>query len=205
MGQVDLSRIESSTDLPKFVSPGISIKESGDGFVYNRPRTPNLLIISGKRSGKDTMVEILNKEFGLKYTASSQACADIFIYDDLKEKYGYQTPEECFEDRVNHRAEWYNMICDYNKDDKARLAKEILKETNCYVGMRDRDEITECLKQKVFDLVIWVDASERVEPESSDSFNIDKSCADIVIDNNGTEQEFYERVMRLGKILFNSL
>lgn len=162
---------------------------------------PRLNIVGHKRHGKDTLAELLGEKFGLKFKSSSQACADIFIYDVLKEKYGYQTPEECFEDRMNHRQEWYEMICDYNKDDRARLAKEILKTTDCYVGMRDRDEITECLNQELFDIVIWVDASERLPLEGNESFNIDKSCADIVIENNGTYEEFVDKVNRLGKVL----
>ena len=162
---------------------------------------PTLLVISGMRSGKDTFGEIMASEFGLKYTSSSQASAEIFIFDELKNKYGYETSEQCFEDRVNHRQEWYELICDYNKDDRARLAKGILEHSDCYVGMRDRDEITECIKQGLFDLIIWVDASERLEEEGKESFNIDKTCADISIDNNGTYQEFKTKVSRLGKII----
>jgi len=165
---------------------------------------PRLLIIGAARWGKDSLAELLRDNFGLKFASSSQACADIFIYDELKGKYGYSTPEECFEDRVNHRQEWYEMICDYNKDDKARLAKDILDRADCYVGMRDRDEITECINQKLFDLIIWVDASDRLPSESATSFNIDKSCADIVIENNGTYEEFIEKVMRLGYILIGN-
>lgn len=160
-----------------------------------------LLIIGHARHGKDSLAELLEKDFNLKFKSSSQAAADIFIFDELKDKYGYETPEQCFEDRVNHRAEWYEMICDYNKEDRARLAKGILTLTDCYVGMRDRHEITECIKQGLFDLIIWVDASERLPLESPDSFNIDKSCADIIIDNNGTYEEFKEKVFRLGKII----
>ena len=160
-----------------------------------------LCIVGSARHGKDSLAEILYEHFDVNFISSSQACADIFIYDALKDKYGYSTPVECFEDRVNHRTEWYQMICEYNKDDKARLAKEILKYNNAYVGMRDSGEIKECLKQGLFDLVIWVDASERLPIESSDSFNISKSDADIIIDNNGTFEEFKERVFRIGKLL----
>lgn len=167
----------------------------------DKKQFPKLLIISHARFGKDTLAEILRDNFGLKFISSSQAAADIFIYDELKSKYGYKTAEECFNDRVNHRAEWYNMICEYNKNDKARLAKDILKLADSYVGMRDREEIKECLKQKLFDLVIWVDASKRLPPENPDSFNIDISCADIIIENNGTLSEFKERVIKIGKIL----
>jgi hypothetical protein len=159
------------------------------------------LFIGHARHGKDTIAELLNAEFGLKFSSSSQAAADIFLFDELKTKYNYETSEQCFEDRVNHRAEWYNMICDYNVEDRARLAKGILERTDCYVGMRDRGEIDECKKQGLFDLIIWVDASERLPLESPDSFNIDKTCADISIDNNGTFQEFKDKVSRLGKII----
>ncbi len=159
-----------------------------------------LCIVGSARMGKDTLAEILRDEFGLKFISSSQAAADIFIYDELKVKYGYKTSEECFIDRMNHRAEWYNMICDYNKDDKARLAKGILERADCYVGMRDISEINECMKQGLFDLIVWVDASKRLPAESADSFNIDISCADIIIENNGTFDQFKEKVLRLGKI-----
>ena len=164
-------------------------------------KIPRLLVIGAARWGKDSFAEILNQEFGYTFESSSQAAANIFLYDLLKDKYGYLTPEECFEDRMNHRQEWYEAICDYNKDDKAKLAKGILERSDCYVGMRDRGEIEECIKQGLFDLVIWIDASERLPLEDASSFNIDKSCADIIVDNNGTEAQFRERVKRLGKIL----
>jgi len=164
---------------------------------------PHLLVIGSARWGKDTFAEILRDNFELKFVSSSQAAADIFIYETLKEKYGYKTPEECYSDRSNHRAEWYNLIRDYNVDDKARLAKGILERADCYVGMRDRGEIDECIKQKLFDLIVWVDASERLPLEPADSFNIDKSCADVIIDNNGTVEQFEKRIIRFGKILNN--
>jgi dephospho-CoA kinase len=156
------------------------------------------------RHGKDSLAEIMNEEFGLTFKSSSQSAADIFLYDALKDKYGYKTPEECFEDRVNHRAEWKDMICDYNKDDRAKLAKGILAKSDCYVGMRDREEIQECLNQKLFDIIIWVDASERLPLEDASSFNIDKTCADIIIENNGTFEQFKEKAIRLGNFLKKS-
>jgi len=162
---------------------------------------PRLLILGSARHGKDTFAEILNEQFGLKFKSSSQAAADIFLYDALKDKYGYTTPEQCFEDRVNHRAEWKQMICDYNKDDRAKLAKEILKTSNAYVGMRDKEEINECMRQGLFDLIIWVDATGRLPEEPASSFDIDKSCADIIIENNETFEVFKEKVLRLGSIL----
>lgn len=162
---------------------------------------PKLCIIGHARHSKDTFAQILYEEFGYTFESSSQSAANIFLYDLLKDKYNYSTPEECFEDRVNHREEWYNAICEYNKDDRARLAKGILERSDIYVGMRNREEIEECLKQGIFDLIIWVDASERLPLEDASSFNIDKSCADIIIENNNTLEEYREKVIRFGKTL----
>tara|TARA_R110002096_G_scaffold228815_1_gene418265 strand:+ start:407 stop:910 length:504 start_codon:yes stop_codon:yes gene_type:complete len=164
-------------------------------------KLPKLLIIGHGRHGKDTLAEILEDNIGLKFKSSSQAASDIFIFNELKDKYNYKTPQDCFNDRSSHRDEWYNLICNYNKDDKSRLAKGILEINDCYVGMRDKPEIEESMRQGLFDLIIWVDASERLPLESKSSFNIDKSDADIVIYNNGDLQEFVEKVTRLGTIL----
>jgi dephospho-CoA kinase len=161
-----------------------------------------ILILGNARHGKDTLAELFNKYFGLTFMSSSQASADFFLYNQLKDKYGYTSPEECFEDRVNHREEWYLAICDYNKNNRARLAQDILKSTDCYVGMRDKEEFNECVKQKLFDIIIWVDASKRLPLEPGTSFNISMSDADIIVENNGTFEEFVEKSKRIGKILF---
>lgn len=160
-----------------------------------------LLIIGHARHGKDTVAEILLNYYGYQFKSSSEQAAEIFIYEELKEKYGYQNFQECYIDRMNHRAEWYNLITNYNQPDRAKLAKEILKSVDCYVGMREREEILECVKQKLFDLIIWVDRSEHLPLEPADSFNIDKSLADIIIDNNGSLSDLKRKVIRLGKLL----
>ena len=166
-------------------------------------KNKKFLVISSARWGKDSFAEILRDNFGVTFISSSQAAADIFIYDRLKDKYNYSSPEECFVDRMNRRAEWHQLICEYNKDDKARLAKSILEKSDCYVGMRDKEEISECMRQGLFDLIIWVDASKRLPEEDSSSFNIDISCADIIIDNNDDYETFKERAIRLGNVIFN--
>jgi dephospho-CoA kinase len=182
----------------------INVKTINGNMKNKEKKIPKICILGHCRHGKDSMAEILQEHFDLKFKSSSEAASDIFIYDALKEKYGYTTPEECFEDRVNHRAEWYQLICEYNIEDKARLAKDILKHTDAYVGMRDYREIKECIKQNIFDLIVWVDASDRLPPEDKSSFNIDKSDADIIIDNNGTYDEFKDKVIRLGKSLLKT-
>jgi hypothetical protein len=161
-----------------------------------------LLIVGHARHGKDTCAEILEEYFDFTFKSSSVAASEIFIYETLKDKYGYKDPMECFEDRVNHRAEWHDLICEYNSKDKARLAKDILKDADCYVGMRSGLEIEQCVEDNVFDLIVWVDASDRLPLEPSSSFNIDISYADIIINNNDSLEAFTQRVLNLGQLLY---
>jgi hypothetical protein len=120
----------------------------------------------------------------------------------LKDKYGYKSFEECYEDRKQHRDEWFQMICDFNEPDKARLAKEILKRADIYVGMRSNSELQECKKQGIFDLIIGVYRPLFPE-EPMTSFDIDiwQEC-DIIIPNGETKKELKTKINKL-KLLFD--
>ena len=160
-----------------------------------------LLIIGHARHGKDTAAEMLEGLYGYKAKSSSLAAAEIFIYDELKDKYGYTTPEQCFEDRVNHRPEWFIMIVDYNKDDKARLAKDIMKSADIYTGMRSNEEVEECLKQEIFDWVIGIyDPRKPLEPESSFNINIWER-SDFIVPNAQGLDDLLRRLTKLYPVL----
>jgi len=131
-----------------------------------------LLIIGHGRHGKDTVAQMISDCTGLTFESSSMAAAKIFIYDKLKNKYGYKNFNHCYNDRSNHRAEWHNLICEYNKDDKAKLAKKIILLNDMYVGMRSNEEIEKCQEDNLFDYIISVyDPNKPLEPK--DSFDID--------------------------------
>lgn len=160
-----------------------------------------ICIIGSARHGKDTVAEMLQKELGFTFKSSSVAASEIFLYDILKEKYGYKSPEECFEERVNHRAEWHDLICEYNKEDKAKLAKGILATSDMYVGMRSNEELQECLKQGLFAFIIGV-YNPREPEESKDSFNIDIwKNSDFVVPNAGTIKDLENKVKHLATLL----
>lgn len=162
--------------------------------IFRKYKAMKINIIGHARHGKDTLAELLNEYYGISYKSSSEMANELFIFDKLKDRYGYETTGQCFEDRVNHRSEWYLMICDYNREDKARLAKDIIANHDCYVGMRDLEEFKG--SRELFDLIIWVDASERLSTERH-SFNIDKNQADLIIQNNGGLDEFRRKVRRI--------
>lgn len=163
-----------------------------------------ILVIGYAQHGKDTLCEILEELYGTKHMSSSQAALELFLFDKLKEVYKYQTKEECFQDRVNHRSERKYLIKEYALDNGLDCyADYILNKQNCdiYCGARDRDEFEAARHH--FDLVIWVDALGRGLPEEDYSSNeLTPEDADIIVTNNGTKEDFKLKVEKLGKILF---
>lgn len=159
-----------------------------------------LCIIGHARHGKDTVAEFIGKHYGYKSESSSQAASRLFLYDALKHKYGYKNPEECFEDRINHRAEWFDMICDYNKEYPGQLAKDIMNHNEIYTGMRSDKELDACLQDGIFDLVIGV-YDPRKQDESIDSFDINiLRKSHIIIPNSGDLIDLEHRVLLLKEL-----
>jgi hypothetical protein len=118
-----------------------------------------VLILGHARHGKDTVAELLTEMFGLKSISSSMFACERFIFPEMQNRYADLAA--CFEDRVNHRQFWFDAICGFNKHDKLALTKEILATSDVYIGMRCADEFAAALDEKLFDKILWVDASAR--------------------------------------------
>ena len=155
-----------------------------------------LLIIGHARHGKDTLAKCLAERCDLTYSDSSRFAAERFMFDKLAPKYGYQSIEQCWEDRVNHRAEWHDEIVAYNTPDPTRLAREMLENHDIYVGMRSQRELNACMRDGVFDEYVWVTAGKRLPPEPSDSMDIDPETVPglLVVDNNQSEYDLHLKV-----------
>ena len=156
-----------------------------------------LLVIGHGRHGKDTVCEILRDEYGYTFESSSKFCSKLFIYNDLKDKYGYANEEECYADRHNHRAEWYNAICDYNVPDAATLGREMFDAYDIYCGLRNKREFFAMQNTGVFDYCIWVDRSNHLPSESKDSMSLEQWMSDYTIDNNGTLDDLWFNIRQL--------
>jgi len=164
---------------------------------------PKLLVIGHGRHGKDTVCEILEQQYGFSFQSSSRFCSKLFIYNDLKDKYGYADEEECYNNRHAHRAEWYNFICNYNVPDAARLGRDIFKQHDIYCGLRNKKEFFAMQNTGVFDCAIWVDRSDHLLLENRSSMTLEQWMADFTIDNNGTLEELEFNVAQLMKHLIN--
>jgi hypothetical protein len=146
-----------------------------------------LMIMGYGQHGKDTVCEILNKIHA--------------IYPILKDLIGYQTIEECYNDRGNHRALWFELIKAFNHHDKARLARLIYTDSYVYCGVRNIEEFKAIKEAGLFDYAIWVDASVRVSAETTNSCTVTEDLADYTISNNGSLIELESTVSEMFKVL----
>lgn len=160
-----------------------------------------IMIFGHGRHGKDTAANVLAQHMNCRPLASSWVACQLFLFKQLKQAgYGYNTPEEAWEDRLSSngmRQFWFERIRQYNDGDRTRLMRGVYRQTDIYIGIRCRDELTEGIKTSLVDLAIWVDAAQRLPCEPQTSITCTREQADIVIDNNGTEGEFLRRVNRL--------
>lgn len=159
---------------------------------------PKLLILGHARHGKDTVGDWFVKK-GYTFVSSSRFVGEKVVYPYFLEREGlkpgpcasdrwptFRDFEHCFETRHEWRSVWYDAIAAYNRPDRSRLGRELFAEYDMYVGLRNYHELEALRLHKAFDLCIWVDASERVEPEPSSSCTVTPAQADVIIDNNGT-------------------
>lgn len=156
--------------------------------------TRKFLIIGDARHGKDTVADIITERYGIQSTSSSEFAAHrvMMPYFDLIGR-SYESVKECFDDRSNHRAEWYIQIAAYNSPKKDKLASEIMAISDIYVGMRCPIELE--ATRYLFDHTIWVDATGRGIPREDRASNgIDCPEYAHVIQNDGSLADLQRRV-----------
>lgn len=147
---------------------------------------PKICIVGHGRHGKDTVAETLQIHYGMSFASSSEFLAERILFPLLKDEYGYNSWQDCFDDRSNHRAEWYDAIVEYVADDPAKLGREIFDGSDIYCGLRNKREFHAMRNSGVFDIAVWVDRSDHLPPEPTSSMTIEPWMADFIIDNNGS-------------------
>ena len=162
---------------------------------------PKLLVVGHGRHGKDTVCELL-ENYGYTFQSSSKFCSELFIFKELKDKYGYKDEDECYNDRHNHRTEWFNMIHDYCKDDLARLGRNLFANHDIYCGLRNKKEFFAMKNEEIFDYAIWVDRTDHVPLEDPSSMSIEQWMCDYTIDNNGDLPRLEKNVEVLMRTIF---
>ena len=175
-------------------------------FCYKhliRRKSRKILILGDAQAGKDTYAAILKYWYGYKFVPAFS------VYGPwLREKleilgFSYKTAKECYEDRINHRAIWFTLICDYNRKDKVRLTKDIMLASDIYPGIRSYEELEGAANANIFDRVIYINAEKRIPMEDMTSNTIDDVVAKelfgdklTMIENNSSLIKFVLNIWR---------
>lgn len=149
-----------------------------------------ILILGHARHGKDSAAHFIAGLTGFEFQSSSMFACEKFLFERLKDKYNYKTPRDCFNDRHNKREEWYNSIKEYNTPDKSKLCRELLKEYDIYIGMRDDKEYES--SKNLFDYIFWVDASGRKPKDPTMKIEYDEDDHILINNNDSLEYLFHE-------------
>jgi hypothetical protein len=164
----------------------------------------DIYIIGHGRHGKDTVGDML-EELGFKTCASSWFMAEKVVFPALKDKYGYDSVHDCFNDRHAHRAEWFDLIGEANPTG-VELSAGIFKEHDVYIGIRSRRELDAVKSDPSFNpFVVWVDASDRLPPEDIGSMELTVEDADYFLNNNGSIEKLKSDVYTLAMTLWFDL
>jgi hypothetical protein len=148
--------------------------------------------------GKSEAARILGDVFGLNAVDSSFFACERAVFPTLGPRYGYSSVEACYEDRRSHRKEWHDLISAYCSP-ADRLARQIFSEYDVYTGIRSLREFE--ASRHLADYSIWIDASDRLPPESIDSNQITSCLCDWVVPNNTNISDLTDNLTRLGLII----
>lgn len=150
-----------------------------------------VLVLGHGGHGKTTVGMLIGEERGLSFCDSSYFAAREVIYPQMRGE--YPDFEACYDDRRNRRQTWGDMIEAYNTPDPTRLCSELLAQYDMYIGMRRIRELEPCLEKVMFDIIYWVDASQREPSEPVGSMDIDlawlqstpkRTVPLVMVDNN---------------------
>lgn len=151
--------------------------------------------------GKDTVADMFVVFHKLRKISASMIYAEEIMKDGCLGT--YKSVEDCYKDRVNHRAEWYNFIREKSKSNPTYYVAKTLDGGDIYVGHRGLSEYQNT--KHLFDATIWVDASRRgLPPEDKSSCNLSPTTPhDFYIDNGGAMYETQKQVESVFQLINN--
>lgn len=153
-----------------------------------------LLIVGHGRAGKDTACEYLAQITGLRNAGTTSK----YLAEYVAGKLGLSV-EEAYARRHESdamRMVWYNAGNELREKDPTILIRQALANGEITGGVRDREEVVRARTQGLVDLVVWI---ENRSVRSDPTVQFGPEDCDLVIPNNGSLEEFYDRLRRFAQ------
>jgi hypothetical protein len=157
-------------------------------------RNPKVLFVGHGRAGKDTSAEMFCEITGLRFAGTFSKYLIKFVAPKLglSEEEAYARRHES--DAM--RTFWFETGNEVRKDDPALLAKMAFENGDVSGGVRGLPEIEAIRRDRVADLIVWVDRAVPTDP----TLEFGPEFADVVLPNHGTIDELRERVSALASL-----
>lgn len=157
-------------------------------------KNKTLLLVGHGRCGKDTGCARLAEITLLRNAGTTSK----YLAEYVASKLGLPV-EEAYARRHESnemRMIWYHAGNELRENGPTTLIRRALANGEITGGIRDKPEVLGAKSEGLIDLIIWVE-NRRVPEDPTVKFG-PEDC-DIVIQNNGTLEQYYEKLERLAK------
>lgn len=168
-----------------------SVWFGGDRFVLAEEQPIKLMLVGPSRCGKDEAGQFLESITGLRFAGTTSKYLSPYVARCLG-----MNEEECYAKRHEMREAWYHVGRAVRSGDPGILVRESLKHGEIIGGVRDREEVIAA--REMVSLIVWI---ENERPEKDPTLMFGPECCDIIIPNNGTLEEYHERLRRFAAAL----
>lgn len=170
--------------------------EIDDGSPRRAPRDIHpflpLALCGPGRSGKDEAALWFRHHCRLAYNRSTSAVICPHIAADLG-----ISEAEAWARRHADRDLWHRKGIALRHADPAALVRDVLRDNDLVVGVRDGDEIRAAREEGLVKLLIWIDRD--VPPDPTLQYGPEE--CDVRLDNRGDLAAFHRRLDRLARAL----
>ena len=156
-----------------------------------------VLFVGHAQHGKDTAGETLAAATGWKNAGTTS----LYLAEHVAKRLGIPAHEAYLQRRRSEadRMLWRQIGDEIRASDPALLVREALRHGSITGGCRGLPEIAAVARESLVDLIVWVDAGDRLPPDVTMEFG--PEWADVVVTNNGDEERFKQKIQRLGAAL----
>jgi hypothetical protein len=147
-----------------------------------------IMVVGHSGAGKDTACEYLAKVTHLRFAGTTSVYLARHVAAQLGVSY-----QEAYRTRHSNRNLWHRMGNQIRRQDPGLLIRESLEYAEITGGIRSIEEIDACRRERLVDLIVWID-NNRVRRSASVSF--DEDDCDLVVPNHGSMEEFHAHLLR---------